>query len=1376
MNLSPRFLLIDENPNDGVLALRLLEKEFANLQVKQLSNAEDFYRVLEEFDFDLVITECRLRELEGRQILKTVKDRFPNCPIIVFTGSGSEELAVEFIKAGADNYITKSPNSYSRLTKAVRSALEESKQQRAQQETESVYRSLFDRVPVGLYRTAPCGQILDANPAMVQMLGYPNRETLLAVNAGNFLINSKTLGRWQVLMEREGIVRDFEAQVRRYDGTPIWIKNSVRAVKDPQDQILYYEGVIEDVTSRVQAQEALKFSGQRFRIALQHSSIVVFNQDQDLRYTWIHNPQMGYSVAEVLGRTDIELFAPADAQRLHEIKRQVLETGIGFREEVRLSLLNGQAFHYDLTVEPLRDYHGKLVGISGAAMEITQRQQMAEEREQLLQEIDEQRRLFQMVVDHAPAGIAVFDGRDLRIKWANQAYGQFLEEPFRNTDITGLRLQDYLPAAEENGLADIFRHTAATGEAHIDPEYQMEGFARGVTYWRWSLLPLFSLGQVNPDLMVLAIEITEQVLARKQLEELATQTEANLAQLQAILTGMTDGLVIADLNGKVLEMNPAGLQLHGFARLEECQQHLHEFDQLFEVHDLEGKALPIEEWPLARVMRGETVSKLDVRMRRKDTDRICIVSYAGTQVRNYAGKSILAILTVRDITAQKQAEAERSSLLSEQRRQREFLETLVENAPIGIAVVRGAEHRYILANPTYNAIPGVQDRSVVSQTVAEVFPVSAARSALVFIADVYRTGKSVIVRNYQICAGSGGEQTYWNIDHVPLFGLEGQVESVLILAQEVTETVLIQRRLAFLSDASALLAASLDCEIALANVARLAVLHLADWCAVDLLDENQSMRRVAVVHQNPEKEQLLQDNASDLQATLDVGQVLSTGKARIWEEAADWARQPEMGEAGDRVSVTQFRIKSAICVPLTARGRTLGAICFVSAESGRQYGTADLALAEELARRAAFAVDNARLYREAEEANRMKDEFLATLSHELRTPLSAIFGWARLLRGGQLDAATSARAFEAIERNARAQTQLIEDLLDVSRIIRGQLQLNVEPVNLSAVIAAATDAVLLAAEAKGIELSSAFDPKAEIFFGDPDRLQQVVWNLLSNAIKFTPKGGRVGVTLECAVDSRTGRPYVQIQISDTGKGIPPEFLPFVFERFRQADSTSIRLHGGLGLGLAIVRHLVELHGGTVSVDSAGEGQGATFTVQLPLIGTYGAAEVGKTGNWGSEGESERQVPLTASSASPASEAPLPLEGLRALVVDDEADALEVVTAALEQYGAQVSAVTSAGEALAEIERLWPDILISDIAMPRQDGYALIQKVRALEEERALKGEEIASVPAVALTAYAREQDRQQALSAGFQIHLAKPVEPAKLVAIVAQLTGRTLSN
>ncbi|MBD2043345.1 PAS domain S-box protein [Microcoleus sp. FACHB-672] len=1374
MNLSPRLLLIDENPNDGVLALCLLEKEFANLQVKQLSNAEDFYQVLEEFDFDLVITEGRLREIEGRQILKTVKNRFPNCPIIVFTGSGSEELAVEFIKAGADDYITKSPNSYSRLTIAVRSALEDSKQQRAQQETESVYRSLFERVPVGLYRTAPCGQILDANPALVQMLGYPSRETLLAVNAGNFLINSKTLGRWQVLMEREGIVRDFEAQVRRYDGTAIWIKNSVRAVKDPQDQLLYYEGAIEDVTSRVQAQDALKFSEQRFRLAIQHSPIAVFNQDQNLRYTWIQNPQTGYSVGEFLGQTDIDLFAPPDAQRLHEIKRKVLETGIGLREEVRVSLLDGQAFYYDLIVEPLRDYHGKLVGITGAAMEINERRQVAEEREQLLQEIDEQRRLFQMVVDNVPAGIAVLDGRDLRIKWANQTYGQFLEEPFCNTDITGVRLQDYLPAAEENGLADIFRRTAATREAHIDPEYEMEGFARGITYWRWSLLPLLSLGQETPDLMVLAIEITEQVSARKQLEELATQTEASLAQLQAILAGMTEGLVIADLNGKVLEMNPAALRLHGFENLEECQRHLYELYPIFDVFDLNGKALVMEEWPLARVVGGETFSKLEVQVQRRDTGSVWIGSYAGTQVRNYAGESILAILTVRDITAQKQVEAERSKLLSEQRRQREFLETLVENAPIGIAAVQGADHRYILANPTYNAIPRVLDRSVVGQTVAEVFPASAARSAGVFIEDVYRTGKSVIVRNYQICAGSQGGQTYWNIDHVPLFGLEGQVESVLILAQEVTETVLIQRRLAFLSDASALLAASLDCEISLANVARLALLHLADWCTVDLLDENQSMRRMAVVHQNPEKEQLLQDYASELQATLGVAQVLSTGKARIWAEATDWARQPEIGKAGDRVLVTPLNIKSAMCVPLTARGRTLGAICFVSAESGRQYGMADLTLAEELGRRAAFAVDNARLYREAEEANRMKDEFLATLSHELRTPLSAIFGWARLLRGGQLDAATSARAFEAIERNARAQTQLIEDLLDVSRIIRGQLQLNVEPVNLTAVIAAANDAVLLAAEAKGIELSSVVDPTVEIFFGDPDRLQQVIWNLLSNAIKFTPKGGRVRVTLECVVDSRTGRPYVQIQVSDTGKGIPPAFLPFVFERFRQADSTSIRLHGGLGLGLAIVRNLVELHGGTVSVDSAGEGQGATFTVQLPLIGNYDAAEVGKTGYWGSEGESECQVPLTASSASPASEAPLPLEGLRALVVDDEADALEVLTAALEQYGAQVSAVTSAGEALVEIERLWPDILISDIAMPRQDGYALIQKVRALEEERALKGEEIASVPAVALTAYAREQDREQALSAGFQIHLAKPIEPVKLVEIVAQLTGRTL--
>jgi signal transduction histidine kinase/CheY-like chemotaxis protein len=370
---------------------------------------------------------------------------------------------------------------------------------------------------------------------------------------------------------------------------------------------------------------------------------------------------------------------------------------------------------------------------------------------------------------------------------------------------------------------------------------------------------------------------------------------------------------------------------------------------------------------------------------------------------------------------------------------------------------------------------------------------------------------------------------------------------------------------------------------------------------------------------------------------------------------------------------------------------------------------------------------------ELAEANRIKDEFLATLSHEMRTPLTSILGWAHMLQAGSLDDQTSARALDAIQRNARSQAQLVEDLLDVSRVITGKLRLEVEPTNLAAVIEAAIDGVRPAADAKGVRLTATLDRSAMVA-GDADRLQQVVWNLLSNSIKFTQAKGHVEVALERV------NTHAQIVVRDTGIGISDAFLPHVFDRFRQADSTSTRAYGGLGLGLALVRHLVELHGGTVEASSRGEGLGATFTVRLPV-----AVAVAATGH--------RSAPALRLSDKDPSEygAGRELEDLCVLVVDDEEDARDLIETVLVQCGATVLTAASAEKALAAIEREKPDVLVCDIGMPGEDGYALIGKVRALAGGRG------ADLPAVALTAYARETDRQRALGAGFQVHLPKPI-------------------
>lgn len=476
--------------------------------------------------------------------------------------------------------------------------------------------------------------------------------------------------------------------------------------------------------------------------------------------------------------------------------------------------------------------------------------------------------------------------------------------------------------------------------------------------------------------------------------------------------------------------------------------------------------------------------------------------------------------------------------------------------------------------------------------------------------------------------------------------------------------------------------------------------------------------------------------------------------------------------------------QSFLGAPIFSSGQVFGWLYLVDKIGAEEFTEADERLAVTLSTQVAVAYENARLYTEAqrhatelqqeiaerkqaeeeralmlireqearaeaETANRTKDEFLATLSHELRTPLTAILGWSHLMRSNKLDQANISRALETIERNARSQSQLIDDLLDVSRIITGNLRLDVRPVELIAIIEAAIESTRPAAAAKAIQFEVAFDNSASQVMGDASRLQQVVWNLFTNAVKFTPEGGHVEVRLE-----REGA-HAQIIVSDNGQGINPQFLPLIFERFRQADGSTTRKHGGLGLGLAIVRHLVEMHGGTIEAYSEGINTGATFTVRLPL----------KSESRSYHSETESPALVSGDDGKSFHCSPL-LDGLRILLVDDEADTRDFISTVLTQCGADVRCCESTAEALASFEQWPPDLLISDIGLPGEDGYALIEKVRGLSQQSG-------QIPAIALTAYASHEDRLRALSAGFQVHIAKPVEPEELVNIVTNVARRS---
>jgi signal transduction histidine kinase/ActR/RegA family two-component response regulator len=552
---------------------------------------------------------------------------------------------------------------------------------------------------------------------------------------------------------------------------------------------------------------------------------------------------------------------------------------------------------------------------------------------------------------------------------------------------------------------------------------------------------------------------------------------------------------------------------------------------------------------------------------------------------------------------------------------------------------------------------------------------------------------------------------------------------------------------------SAALATSLDYEKTLKALTKLAVAHIADWCAVDIVRDDGRIERLAMAHVDPAKIELaktVRERYENPTSPTSVSYVIQTGTPAMVPEITD--AMIVSAAQGDEERIHLMRdlgVVSYLCVPMMAGGRTVGALTLASAESGRRYTDDELHFAEDVASRAAMAVENARAYQQVQRADRLKDEFLATLSHELRTPLNAILGYSRMLRGGLLRTEKVAGALETIERNAMSLTQMVDDVLDVTRIVSGKMRLNVQPVELPLVMQDAIATVAPAAEAKRIHINTVIDSQIGTVSGDPARLQQVVWNLLSNAVKFTPKGGRVQVRLERVNSS------VEIVVSDNGIGIPADFLPHIFERFRQADSGTARQRGGLGLGLAIARNLVEMHGGTIRATSGGVDQGATFRVRLPVMAVEPAVL-----DHEERRVHPRQERLTSLSGLAS------LTGTHVLAVDDDPDAQRLLKEILEAAGARVTTASSVSAAFDAIRDARPDVIVADLGMPIVDGYELIKRLRQSTEA------DLRTIPAAALTAYARSEDRSKSLDSGFEMHLAKPIDPAELVAAIRALIRR----
>ena len=722
-------------------------------------------------------------------------------------------------------------------------------------------------------------------------------------------------------------------------------------------------------------------------------------------------------------------------------------------------------------------------------------------------------------------------------------------------------------------------------------------------------------------------------------------------------------------------------------------------------------------WPAAKERRAPF--EAEFRMRRRDgvyvwmACRAIPLLHPDGSVREWFGVTF-------DISARKQAEADRE-------RAEAWWRTTLSSIGDGV-IATEADGRVRFLNAVAESLTGWSAAEAKGHPLNEIFPIFNEETRAVVenpVDKVLREGKIVGLANHTVLVRRDGSERAIDDSAAPIRAADGVLDGVVLVFRDVSEEKREDVRRNFLAQASDELIASGDYRDSLARMAQLIVPRLADWCAVDIV-ENGVREQVAVAHVDPSKVEYAHELNKRYPPDPNGGvyRVVQTGVSELYSEIPREMLERVAIDDDHRRIIRELDLRSGMIVPLRGRERVFGAITFIYAQSDRRYDAADLAFAEDLARRAALIIERRKAQEDAELANRAKDEFLATVSHELRTPLQAILGWATMLKRGARDPAA---AIDAVIRNATAQARLIDDMLDVSRIISGKLRLQIGRVDIASVVRAALDAIRPAASAKRIELVETLGPELGAIDADADRLQQIVWNLVSNAVKFTGEGGRIEI--QAARDAQS----VHITVRDSGIGIAPEHLHAIFERFRQVDSSATRQQGGLGLGLAIVRYLAEAHGGNVVAASDGANRGAAFTVTLPLRSLSAAAPPAHARTGGT------------------------LAGLRILVVDDDPDGRWLVGEALTDAGARVDTAGSAPEAFALFTAHPHDVVVSDIGMPGEDGYSLARRLRDTGNRTKL----------IALTAYARPDDIRASASAGFEVHLGKPIDPDGLISAIA---------
>jgi len=821
-------------------------------------------------------------------------------------------------------------------------------------------------------------------------------------------------------------------------------------------------------------------------------------------------------------------------------------------------------------------------------------------------------------------------------------------------------------------------------------------------------------------------QIARDISDRKRLERGA-------AHLAAIIDSSEDAIISKDLDGTIRSWNRAAERLLGYQAAEMIGTSIRRIIPL----DRQSE----EDDVLASVRQGRVVDHFETIRLRKDGSLVPI-SLTVSPIRSATGDVIGASKIMRDQTRMHQAQ-----------RDAFHLSAIVDSSDDAI-VSKDLDGIVLSWNTAAERMFGFTADEMIGRSIRLLIPPDRQAEEDDVLAHIRRGER---VEHYEtVRQRKDGTRLSISLTVSPIRNETGRVVGASKIARDVTERVQMEAaarehaaNTATLGEMGALVASTLDRQAITLRVSEVATaLTHAQWGAF------------AYSERDPESgDEFMQYSVSRVPRDA-VAQFLKWPAAAVFESVfrgnvvrlGDVTADPRFEHrASPMKTADDLPVRSVLALPVRGVSRDVLGVLFFGHPEPEMFTEQHQHLAAGIASWASIALENARFFEEAKDANRLKDEFLAVLSHELRTPLNAIVGYARLLSGGVLSKQKAARGLEILERNATWLTQIVEDVLDVSRIVSGKIRLDVQPVDLSLIVENALATVQPAADAKGIRVQSIVDPQVGPVSGDPGRLQQVVWNLLSNAVKFTRKEGRVQVRVE-RVNS-----HVEIIVSDTGVGIRPDFLPYVFERFRQADAGTTRKSGGLGLGLAIVRHIVEMHGGSVEASSAGEGQGSTFTVKMPLMIVYPQ----RAGVQREHPRTERRAPVLELAD---------LSGVHVLAIDDEEDALALMREILEAAGATVTTLGTPVGAVERIEAAGPDVMVVDLGMPEIDGFELIARIRTSPNPA------VRDIPAAALTAFARAEDRTKALRSGFEMHLAKPVDPGELVASIATLARRARNS